>query len=653
MKRLVLGAALIFGLLVGRTVADYVVVKIDVNKMNIGDNTNPKGGNFVGNPKDGPGFGGKGPGFAGGGFPGGKGPGFAGGGFPGGKGPGFSGAGFPGGGNPGIGGAGFPGGGQQAGNPGAFQGNPGGKPFPPGKDPEPTMPPLWAYAYLEVKQPAELLRTGYYIVEHPWGKSFVPKEYVSWTGSGDTIARQATKRWKAIEKDKDGKTANLLRMAEWSLDHRRLPDFLKAMKELAALDAKHPAVVAFTQVQGKIGRPLTRDDPAARSLQDELKTEGFKTLASDRYTLLASKQLADESIARRYLTQLEETYQVFFYWFALKGKVLDIPDFRLVGVLYDLPSRFRAEAMAFEPVSKVGAGFTARRDNVIFLSPRRLDEAFEKLASNNQDNRQSLSINKDDLLSDVIYKRKTGAQMNLIPVLQTMALVEKAMEVESERATLTHEGVRQLLSATGLLPRNVAAGEWVRSGIASFFETPHKALYPSTALANWDNLVVFKDLRKSGKLKVERGPMILERLVTDRFFRQALTTQARFGKGSPEEKKLAREEMETARATAWALTYYLMKNRMDNLFRYLEELRNLPRDVAYDAGVLEGAFGRAFGKLKGTPDNPNQLDPVWLQELSGAWFSAMDNTWLEVQAYEQKSLEERSKAESQSNEKTQ
>jgi hypothetical protein len=232
-------------------------------------------------------------------------------------------------------------------------------------------------------------------------------------------------------------------------------------------------------------------------------------------------------------------------------------------------------------------------------------------------------------------------------LLQTLALLQRAMEDESERATTTHEGIRQLLAATGLLPRNVATAEWARFGIASFFETPHEAFYPGTALPSWTYLISFKYLRATNRLTEDRGKDILLNVITDRYFRQAYADQARLAedKDNKQLQQKVHEELEMARATAWALTYYLMNRELDSFLGYLQEVSNLPRDVEYDANVLQGCFARAVGMLPDTTSSPNQLDMQKLQRLANRCFELLASTPIEIDGIEQAALQARAQEE--------
>ena len=66
-------------------------------------------------------------------------------------------------------------------------------------------------------------------------------------------------------------------------------------------------------------------------------------------------------------------------------------------------------------------------------------------------------------------------------------------------AAVTHESTRQLLTATGLLPRNVVLPEWVQFGLPASFETPKYdllsqagAFWPTFGEPNWVYLTYYK-----------------------------------------------------------------------------------------------------------------------------------------------------------------
>src|SRR5262249_26026184 len=140
----------------------------------------------------------------------------------------------------------------------------------------------------------------------------------------------------------------------------------------------------------------TRYDPAAASLVEQLTREDYRPVISElgHYNLLTNIKGAsgDASVQRR-LARMEDTYQGFFYWFALKGRPLPLPNHRLVPTPRDTRAgskEFESKRAFFDQVPMVADGFTARRDNVVVMASTRQDEAYRVLVKYNKDMQSTL-----------------------------------------------------------------------------------------------------------------------------------------------------------------------------------------------------------------------------------------------------------------------
>ena len=132
----------------------------------------------------------------------------------------------------------------------------------------------------------------------------------------------------------------LLNLAEWALERGLLNEFHRMIEEMRKLDANHPIVKTVPKTVDAMRDALkvqpNGDDPAAASLIAELTRDEYKTIHSDQghYTLLTNvKDAKRDAGVKRRLARMEETYQGFFYWFALKGKPRPVPPYRLVAAL--------------------------------------------------------------------------------------------------------------------------------------------------------------------------------------------------------------------------------------------------------------------------------------------------------------------------------
>src|SRR5262249_24574845 len=146
--------------------------------------------------------------------------------------------------------------------------------------------------------------------------------------------------------------------------------------------------------------------------------------------------------------------------------------------------------------------FFARREGVSVFAAERSDEAYKRARTASKVFWEA-GFDRDKLLTG---KAKAGVprgretDVDAVTDARTFALALKAMAEERAATALSHQASRQLLYATKLLPTNVAAPEWLLSGLGSFFETPLQSPWAGTGGPNSYWLPRFKELLKEGKL---------------------------------------------------------------------------------------------------------------------------------------------------------
>ncbi len=293
-----------------------------------------------------------------------------------------------------------------------------------------------------------------------------------------------------------------------------------------------------------------------------------------------------------------------------------MPQRRLVGVLVDSQEAFEHQHKdIFDDAAMVEDGFYVPRDNLAVFSATRLDEGYDALSKVVKNIWAATTLSQEDLLK--------GKGLRLGPLYfnesakaQTLTLVHKAMEEEGKRATVTHEGTRQLIAALGLLPRSVEAPQWIDFGMASFFETPKGSYWWGAGAPNMTYLVNFKLWDYNKKLE-KNAAEALKSVVTDRYFHRIKDSK---NKENAEAK---------ARTMTWSLVYFLAHKKRDGLLRYYEELANQPRDLDLDEDVLMGCFARAFGLVDAK--NPNEVDANGLNNLAASWYKFIRDTPLEIE----------------------
>src|SRR5206468_1575984 len=124
--------------------------------------------------------------------------------------------------------------------------------------------------------------------------------------------------------------------------------------------------------------PLKNEDTNLTALIKELKDENYRSMVSDQghYLLLSNLSRDSDAALKRRLARLEQSYEAFFYWFALQdgGPRPQAPLKRLVTVLVKDKTEFEAKHAVWGSMPMSADGFTPRRDNLVILSPRRLDD---------------------------------------------------------------------------------------------------------------------------------------------------------------------------------------------------------------------------------------------------------------------------------------
>ena len=302
--------------------------------------------------------------------------------------------------------------------------------------------PLTLVVFVEYAKPMKLgtdqeTDTSYTRIQHQWGKTYLAFDqhivHITPLRKKDGVAKMYKTMREEAFNPRTRSPRKIFELAEWALVHnvleeklvrgeRRDLEFFNVMNDLIKLDAKTPisepdiqaAVKAYKQVKEELKQEILKDDSAI--WKEKLRLS--RAIRSDHYALLydSDGKPSDEVISR--LNRLEQNYQQFFYWFALRGKVLPVPPKKLVAVLLDTPAEFRKQYVAFDAPPIVTDGFYARRENIVFFSGNRLDgvsDAFDKhradLVRNGWDFKQLLKG----------YGRK-GKTIQEVAYAQTMAL---------------------------------------------------------------------------------------------------------------------------------------------------------------------------------------------------------------------------------------
>jgi ribosomal protein S6 len=650
----------------GSVQADYLIIRYNIGGKAASAANAPGtpvggGGDFrpggapIGPGLQGPGFGNLGGGQPGGG-PGMR-PGRPGGGqmapgmAPGAPGLGMPGGMRPGGGQmpqgPGPGGVGIPGG---SGMPG------GNNPFGPSGESDEDTFETYVLAVVEVSPTLhdnEKLNMKQYI--HKWGYT---KAYND-NATIQTFLVKATslkKRFmdERIRAEKQNADAILAGPATFALAHGMVEECIEVLEEVAKKpelsDHAKKVIDAYNQVKANLARATGAGD-AVNAWKGRLPD--YKVIFSNEghYALFynSSEPTAPPEVERR-LALLERNMKAFYLWFILKGKAMPVPADKLVAIQVNSADDFKIQRNALGDVQLVSDGFFAPRDNVVVFSTQRTDEAYGMFVQQTQ-TYWAHGWKREDLLkgreAPEGAKKEAGSKKELmqrdLPRMQTLALLEKALEEEAELAAVSHEGSRQLTVASGLISRVVEMPDWVGFGIGSLFETPkgpfvgvdgaaQVAFWPTYGAPDWAYIRQWKKWAKAtdDATKLEDAPVALKKTVQDIYAHEArlpvsmeIDPKLSPSERAKKEKELtrAKEEVTRARAYAWSLTYYLAKYHLDELLGYFKNMDSLPPDLELDGRTLLLTFARSFKLTSAAGD----VDEEALSNLAKDWYKQMAN----------------------------
>ncbi len=361
----------------------------------------------------------------------------------------------------------------------------------------------------------------------------------------DTVAKRYDKQYAKLfppgKPDFKPSADEVLTTAEWALSHGMNDKFVDLMKKLAEINKDLPVVAAFNQLQADLDKPVKDASGDLGAHLGQGYTQATLTGGKGHYVLFYSVNNNDPAEVQDRLARLEDALHTFYYWFALKGpdlvlhRTVHVPEERLPALLAMREDEFRRQHEGFSDPPVVSAGFFARRENLAVFCASPQDPTYDMLLKASTWIWDQPGWNRYDFLTG---RDNMGYPRGEVPLegrayFGTLAVLTKALEDESARAGVSHDGTRQLLFASGLLPRGVTVPEWVQFGMGSFFETPPHAPWPSPTGKSSLYLPIFRDEMSEKGHKFEGDPYkSMRKIVTDGYFRDLKPEDLK--KSSPE-----------------------------------------------------------------------------------------------------------------------
>lgn len=237
-----------------------------------------------------------------------------------------------------------------------------------------------------------------------------------------------------------------------------------------------PFVTAWSAMQKAVS-----DNPGAPSdaalWQERLDIRNGSVTPLGHYAIVASDNTSAE-VTRR-AAQLNDNFKAFYLWHATRGDVLPVPSKPLVAVIAPGIDSVRALNRALDGLPMSDA-FYAPDHGLLVLSPERMDDVGQTFLRQNQQ-LFGRGLNREQLLTGQIPKMdftgQNGSKPEDVAHAATLAAVEKLAVDEAEIAAVSREGSRQLMYATGVLPKHVTLPVWLTNGAVNFFTRPRGPAY--------------------------------------------------------------------------------------------------------------------------------------------------------------------------------
>ncbi|MFN8854832.1 MAG: DUF1570 domain-containing protein [Planctomycetaceae bacterium] len=389
----------------------------------------------------------------------------------------------------------------------------------------------------------------------------------------------------------------MMQAAVFALKKGMLKDFYETVEAILKINPKHEAANRVIDLKKKIDTPLPDDPAIEKRVRSVVKRSNMRIAKSKHYVLLHDTPEKPEkgqkkNRAEQRLELLEKVYESFLQFFYSQDIELNIPEERLMVVLFNQEKDFLDYATSVSPSLRSALGFWSRLNNVGVFYDRGSSEEYEEL------NEQLKAVRKraEDAKKEARGSRGTGgsgsgttAAAELVRMAQTLELLATVEKENEDITTVSHECVHQLAGNTGLLPRHVDVPAWVHEGLATYFEAPGDATWSGIGAVNDLRLTWYKGLED------DRVHSNIKFIATNQIFDFAQSHGA----------------LVHGYGQAWALTHFLMETDIAKFVQFYRMLGEMPSSTPLNPDLLWELFTAALGE-----DIPT-MDQNWRSYMRG------------------------------------
>lgn len=347
-----------------------------------------------------------------------------------------------------------------------------------------------------------------------------------------------------------------------------------AAEKAIELEPNHPRASSVLDLRRRMNVDLGESLEEERRLREMVRMDGMEIAKSKHFILLhdtpmtlnreESNRKDIRSVER--LQLLEKVYESFLLKFYAEGKRIQIPQERLMVVLFNEEDDFYTFAEEIDPSLSSAIGFWDPKSNISFFFDHGSSEQFAPL--------RELAAEMQKRKEDYIRQRTPG----VADYVRRAELISMLVEIDQENSDIevvSHECTHQMAGNTGLFPRHVMSPSWVHEGLATYFEAPKDASWSGIGAVNELRLEFYKALAEQDKEHSN-----IDFIIGDQIFDYAATHGATLH----------------GYAQAWALTHFLLEKHFDEFIAFYGLLAEMPPDVVLTEDLLTEAFDECFQK---------------------------------------------------------
>lgn len=399
--------------------------------------------------------------------------------------------------------------------------------------------------------------------------------------------------------------------AVWCLDHGLLPEFHRAIDQLAAINASEPFAAEVKRLKEELAKPLPDTAAVESDLLNDYGGSSGKVIKSAHFLLVHDGEKPDKGEIKRKrpearVEQLEQLLEMFVMKCAERGLSVRVPTSPLkVAVVSVVPKKLKPGERT-PPVDK--SVFWSADQNLLLIDERNKIASLDMVKKLQNDVAKQAAQPKTKRNqpggaaqpgaapagapggapggsgADLLGQLSAGQLSKLTVTLQ--ALMTIGVE-NHELESTSREAAYMFLTNCGVMTPSTP--RWIQDGLAAYFEFPEEM--------GWLKIGDLGQTRQAWYQASLQDPdrFTVTDIVTNHCYEEAPSPNSAMRAGTQ----------------AWALTQFLLQTKPEGMVQYLSNFQSMPPDVVLGEDVLTAIFDQAFD------GDRTALEEAWREHMTG------------------------------------